>query len=161
MKRFLLTALAITLAIVATAQPRQNGKNDGERKEDMKIENMVPDLTNTQKKQIETITSRASKSIEQYRKQLKSVRDSIRAYMDSPDDHSARLFPLYEREGALKAEISKEYYRTKIAIDAVLTPEQYLRLKQEMTKKRAQKGKANNKPNHTHKHKPEKGPGNK
>ena len=59
--------------------------------------------------------------------------------MNSREDHSNVLFPLYDREGRLQSEISKEYYRTKVAIDKVLTPEQFQQMHQKMDKNRPAK----------------------
>ncbi len=101
----------------------------------------MPDLTTAQKNKIDAITRRSTKIIEGYRNQLHTVRDSIRSYMNSREDYSNVLFPLYDREGHLQSEISKEYYRTKVAIDKVLTPEQFQQMRQNLDKKRpAKKG---------------------
>lgn len=112
----------------------------------MEISDFISDLSKAQKAKIDLITKRTSKTVENYRHQLSILRDSIRSYMDSPNDHSAILFPLYEREGRLQAEISKEYYRSKAAIDALLTPEQYKILKEKMAKKRQSKSKIDTQP---------------
>jgi Spy/CpxP family protein refolding chaperone len=65
--------------------------------------------------------------------------------MESPEDKSAVLFPLFEREGKLKSEISKEYYRTRVAIDKVLTPAQRDTLREKMAKQREQREKGRKK----------------
>lgn len=133
MKRILLTIAFVVLALMASAQNdnRKAGKGQ-EHKNSIKIEEFVSDLSATQQSKIDAITKRSAKTIENYRKQLNAVRDSIRSYMDNADDHSKTLFPLYEREGKLQAEISKEYYRTKVAIDKLLTPAQYKELREKM-----------------------------
>ena len=136
MKRIILTAIAICIAVAAAAQPVQKQPKPGDKKGPMKIEEFISDLSKTQKSKIDIITKRTAKNVDNYRQQLKAVRDSIRSYMDSPDDKSSILFPLYEREGRLQAEISKEYYRSKVEIDNVLTPEQYRTLKEKMSKNR-------------------------
>lgn len=134
MKRLLLFLAATTMALSASAQqpPKDNRVNP-------RIEELVSDLSAAQKTRIDVVTRRSKKNIDNYRQQLKAVRDSIRSYMDTPDDHSDILFPLYELEGKIQAEISKEYYRTKIDIDKVLTPEQYNELKTKMEQQRANK----------------------
>ena len=115
---------------------------DGQRnKENKKIEEFLTDLTATQKTRIDLVTRRSAKTIDFYRKQLHDLRDSIRVMMDDSRDRSAELFPLLEREGMLKSEISKEYYRTKVAIDEILTPEQIARLREQLAKKRRAKQK--------------------
>jgi len=128
-----MTAMFVMVAAVAMAQSPEHPRHD--QRGSMKIEELVSDLTSSQKSRIDAITRKSSKTIETYRKQLHAVRDSIRMYMDSREDHSAVLFPLYEREGAIQAAISKEYYRTKTAIDQVLSAEQYAKLREKMPKK--------------------------
>lgn len=133
MKRILLTIAFVVLALMASAQSDNRKANRGqEHKGGMKIEEFVSDLSAEQQSKIDEITKRSAKTIESYRKQLKAVRDIIRSYMDSPDDHSEDLFPLYEHEGRIQAYISKEYYRTKVAIDKLLTPAQYKELREKM-----------------------------
>lgn len=134
MKKIFLAILFILAVTTLSAQlPDENG-HQKDRKE--KIEELVTDLTPQQKSRIETITKRSSKNVERYRSQLNTVRDSIRMYMSKREDHSSKVFALYDREASLKAELSKEYYRTKVAIDAVLTPEQFARLQEQMASKR-------------------------
>lgn len=131
MKRVLFLIVALAFAFTLSAQAPYKG---GVKKE--KIEDIVTDLTPQQKSRIDAITQRSSKNVEKYRSQLKTVRDSIRLYMKSRDDNSTKVFPLYDREARLRAELSKEYYRTKVAIDAVLTPEQFRLFQQSIEKKR-------------------------
>lgn len=139
MKRVLFTIVAICIAFTALAQQGpKNHKGDGP-KENIKIEDFVSDLSAQQKSKIDAITRRSTKVIENYRKQLHSIRDSIRSYMSTSDDLSEILFPLYDREGVLQSEISKEYYRTKVAIDKVLTSEQYHQLHKKMAARRQNK----------------------
>ena len=139
MKRVLFTIIAICIAFTASAQQGPKGHKGAGPKENIKIEDFVSDLSAQQKSKIDAITRRSTKVIENYRKQQKSVRDSIRSYMSTADDLSEILFPLYEREGALQSEISKEYYRTKVAIDKVLTSEQYKQLREKMASRRQNK----------------------
>ena len=44
--------------------------------------------------------------------------------MEKEGDQSDKLFPLFDREAAIQAEISKEMYTTRQQIDQVLTDEQ-------------------------------------
>lgn len=131
MKRALLLVFALAVAFTLSAQAPHRG---GGKKE--KIEDIITDLTPQQKSRIDAITQRSSKTVENYRSQLKTVRDSIKLYMGSRNDNSNKVFPLYDREARLRAELGKEYYRTKVAIDAVLTPEQYRLFQQHIGKKR-------------------------
>lgn len=138
MKQFIITAILVCMATGAIAQPGQRATKEN----NVEISDFISDLSKTQKSKIDLVTKRTAKIVENYRQQLEAVRDSIRSYMDTPDDHSSILFPLYEREGRLQAEISKEYYRSKVAIDKLLTPEQYRVLKDKMAKKRQMRNKA-------------------
>lgn len=137
---FFITLLALTATL--SAQPGDSKSPKGQKpREEAKIETLVPDLTAAQKTRINLITRQTSKNIERLRKELDNVRDSIRSYMGSPTDHSAILFPLYDREGRLQAAISKEFYRSKVAVDQVLTPEQYKALNEKMKKQHPRHGK--------------------
>ena len=120
------------------AQDNTRYKGDNGQKQQFKIENFISDLTPDQRIRIDLITRRSSKTIQIYKTQLGNVRDSIRSYMASPEDQSAILFPLYEREGMLLTEISKEYYRSKVAIDELLTPKQFQELHEKMANRRKQ-----------------------
>lgn len=133
MKRLIIISLiALVAAATATAQPEAKSP----REDNMEIADFVSDLSKNQQSKIDLITKRSTKIIGNYRQQLHDVRDSIRTYMNRPDDNSVVLFPLYEREGHLQSEISKEYYRCKLSIDKVLTPEQQRTLKEKMDKTR-------------------------
>lgn len=136
MKRILFTLIFAVLALPLWAQQKNHTHK---APDNPKIEEIVSDLSATQKTRIDVVTRRSSKRIENFRQQLHAVRDSIRALMDSPDDRSEAIFPLYDRESFLQAEISKEYYRSKVAIDEVLTPEQYQTLKKKMKEQREKK----------------------
>lgn len=135
MKRLALTIIALAVCAVGMAQhqPKDPPKH---HPHGVNITDKIPDLSDAQRDQIDIITSRSSKTIKFYRNQLNAVRDSIRSYMDITTDMSSTVFPLYEREGMLQTELSKEYYRTKVAIDAVLTTEQIKKLHEAMKKEK-------------------------
>jgi len=86
---------------------------------------IVTDLTPAQKKKIEQISKEANETIRQLEASLQGVRDSLRLYMDRYEDNSKEMFPLIDREAQLLAAINKAKYRTKAAVNKVLTPEQY------------------------------------
>lgn len=140
MKRILLLTTILLFSTALFAQMPNRDRRHKEKKE--KIENIITDLTPQQKSRIDAITQRSTKNIERYRGQLEAVRDSLRIYMGSRDDNSDIVFRLYDREARLQSELSKEYYRTKVAIDAVLTPEQFRRLQERMDGMRQKKGSA-------------------
>ena len=131
MKKTLFIILTMLIALPSFAQQKPKDKDGRDvHRQDNKIENIVKDLSATQKTRIDLVTRQSKKKVDAYRKQLQAVRDSIHTLMDSQQDNSEPLFRLYEREGHLQAEISKEYYRAKRAIDDVLTPEQYKTLRE-------------------------------
>ena len=140
MKRILISIIFVA-ALVCSVQAQQ-GPERGRGPKDrppMQIEQLITDLSTSQKARIHIVTLHSKKVIDNLRGQLNDVRDSIRTYMDSMGDNSKVLFPLYEREGRLQASISKEYYRAKVAIDAILTPAQYKALQEKMVAQRAQR----------------------
>lgn len=100
---------------------------------------MVGDLSQTQKKKLDAITDASKERVGLLRAQQKAVRDSIAVYMKLDGDHSAVLFPLFDREARLQCEISREMYTTKVRVDEVLTPEQRKQLRQSTTQKHREK----------------------
>lgn len=129
MKRHLLILLLVASTIAVCAQHKSpRPPKEPPHHEEGRIEKILTDLTATQKTRIDLVTRETAKKVEKLRKELNNVRDSIKTYMDSPNDNTSKLFPLFELEGKLQAEISKEYYRAKTALDKVLTPDQYRRL---------------------------------
>ena len=64
------------------------------------------------------------KEVDRLHAELDKVRKQINQLINSDGDNSEQLFPLFDREGALRAEISKEMYRTRRQIDEILTKEQ-------------------------------------
>ena len=89
------------------------------------ISAIVSDLTPAQKKKIDQITKESQESIRQLEESLHGVRDSIRLFMDRYEDNSKQMIPLIDREAQLQAAINKTKYRTKCAVNKVLTQEQY------------------------------------
>lgn len=138
MKRFIFFLTMVVFASSLCAQSDEPAGHDRHHSE-KSIESFLPDLSATQKTRIDIITRQSKKNVEAIHKKLDNVRDSIRSYMESTDDHSDILFPLFEREGQLQAELSKEYYRAKVEVDKVLTPEQHKALSQKMKDRRPHK----------------------
>lgn len=122
MRQLFIAILFVGCALTCFAQPDHGP--DNKKPPRMDIEQFVSNLSTIQKTQIDAIMRKSTKTIETYRKQLGEVRDSIRTFMDKEGDQSKVIFPLYEREGRLQTEISKEFYRMKTEIDKVLTPQQ-------------------------------------
>lgn len=139
MKRYLPLILALLLSGSVLAQPRSCPESrDGKHNEPPKMEEMVSNLSQMQKRKLETISEESREAVDKKRAELKAVRNSIRQLIDKEGDQSARIFPLMDREAALEAEISKIMYRTRLQIDEVLTKEQIaeFRAKREADRKR-------------------------
>ena len=103
---------------------------------EVKIEEMVSDLSLSQKKKLLQVQEKSHERIGQLKAELDGVRDSIRTLMRRDGDNSRLLYPLFDREGALQAQISKEMYAMRTRIDAILTAEQLKELRQAMEKRR-------------------------
>ena len=112
-----------------SAQGPRHGK-------EVKIEEMVSDLSLSQKKKLLQVQEKSHERIGQLKAELDGVRDSIRTLMRRDGDNSRLLYPLFDREGALQAQISKEMYAMRTRIDAILTAEQLKELRQAMEKRR-------------------------
>lgn len=137
-KKFFVVILMLSLCSATIAQTKKfESREDGRKRPE--ITELVKDLSPVQKRKIETITKESKSKIEVYRNQQKAVRDSIGNIMKRPGDQSKHLFPLFDREGALQSQISKEMYMTKLKIDEVLTKEQARELKNAMSKNKNKK----------------------
>lgn len=102
----------------------------------VKVEEMVSDLSVKQKRSLLQIQEKSHERIAQLNNQLKEVRDSIRTVMRQDGDNSKTLYPLFDREGALQAQISKEMYTMRTQIDAILTPQQLAELRKALEARR-------------------------
>lgn len=116
--------LCVCFALCATLAMAQKPKGDNHHKERPHIEEIVDDLSQGQKRKLTSIREDSKKRIDALQLQNKAVRDSIHTLMQQDGDNSSRLFPLFEREGRIRAAISKEFYQTRLRIDEVLTKEQ-------------------------------------
>lgn len=138
MKKFLPLALALFLAFALSAQ-RQGGQRNDQQRPD--ITELVSNLTDDQKSQLEAITNDSRQRVEKLRAQQKAVRDSINLYMDREGDQSKYLNPLFDREARIQAEISREMYASKVRIDKVLTKEQRVEFQKASKQHRKKHGK--------------------
>lgn len=150
MKKILTLVLTIIFFGGVLAQPGQGPSR--QRKEMPKIEEIVSDLSAIQKKRLENVMQNSRKEVDKLQTELDNVRKKIGAIMKQDGDHTDQLFPLLDREGELKAEITKEMYRTRQQIDQILTKEQIavFRARCEADRKNHQsegKGKANSSKN--------------
>lgn len=123
---FLLVLSSYLLAPIHAQRPHREAPGHGKRPE---ITEMVSNLSSSQKSKLDAISSDSRKRVEALRAQKKAVHDSIALFMDKEGDQSKVLYPLFDRESRLQAEISREMYATKLRIDQVLTKEQRQELK--------------------------------
>lgn len=86
---------------------------------------LIDDLTPRQKKQLERLYKESRVRIEAIKRDLKVIRDSVGSQLDLYGDHAATIYPLFDREAFLYAELSRELYRVKVKIDNILTKEQF------------------------------------
>lgn len=145
-KTLLLFAFCFCLLVPfgASAQGHGHGKGMSARtpgdNPPPKIEEMVSDLSVTQKKKLLQVQSLSRERIGKLKAELGEVRDSIRMLMRRDGDNAKALYPLFDREGALQAQIAKEMYAMRTRIDAILTPEQLKELRQAMEKRKGKRG---------------------
>ena len=114
----------IMLVLLVSSAVAQRPSDKIKHKEQFRIENIVSDLSASQKKRLNTIYDEVHKAIEKLRNEQKTVRDSIQTYIEMSGDHTAQLNPLFDRESSLQAAISKQMYATRLRIEDVLTDEQ-------------------------------------
>ena len=138
MKR--IATLLLTLSLVVTVMGQQRPEHPRSHKEPPKIEEMVNNLSAIQKKRLNTVMENSRKEVDRLQAELDKVRKQIHALTNKEGDNSDQLFPLFDREGDLRAEIAKEMYRTRLQIDEILTKEQLAEMRARL-KKDCKKGK--------------------
>ena len=74
------------------------------------------------------------KEVDRLQAELDKVRKQIHTLTNKEGDNSDQLFPLFDREGVLRAEIAKEMYRTRLQIDEILTKEQLAEMRARLQK---------------------------
>jgi len=124
MKKTLAIVLSLLFTTMLFAQPAKPLRGPLPKDEVPNVEKMVSNLTPVQKKRIETITATSKKEVFKLKSELESLRSQIGKLNAKEGDQSALLFPLFDRESQVMAEISKVMYRCRLKIDEVLTPEQ-------------------------------------
>lgn len=123
------TIFAIVLLLLASGAFAQQKGQQHPHKNNPKIEDFVSDLSPMQKRKLEDITNSTQARISQIKKEINTVRDSIFTYMDTYGDNTALIYPLFERKAALELELNKVMYSNKVAVDKILTKEQYNTMK--------------------------------
>lgn len=126
MKRYVTLAIMLLLAAQAMCQQPKRQPHEKKRAD---ISELVDDLSAQQKRKVDAIGRESRERVEALRTQKHAVRDSIERYMDLDGDQSRVLHPLFDREAALQAAISREMYDAKRRIDEVLTPAQRAKLR--------------------------------
>lgn len=128
--------ILLSLAVASPVVLRADDHPHKQKKCPPDVASIVTDLTPTQKKKIEQISKEGKERIHQIEGQQRQVRDSIRMYMDTYEDNSKILNPLFDREAKLESDINKEKYRIKSSINKLLTPDQYKQLVEHFKKTR-------------------------
>lgn len=129
-----ITTLLLTLVLAATVMGQHKNDPSRQHKEPPKVEEMVSDLSAIQKKKLNTIMENSRKEVDRLQAELDRVRKQINALINKEGDNSDQIFPLFDREGVLRAEISKEMYRTRQQIDNILTKEQLAEMRARLAK---------------------------
>lgn len=128
------------MVIALGVQAQHHGPREGKGKpRHPEVTEMVGDLSSSQKRTLEGLTSESKERVDKLRAQQKAVRDSIALYMDRDGDQSKLLYPLFDREAKLQSLISREMYATKVRIDEVLTPAQRQQVRQRNHRKGGKK----------------------
>ena len=135
-----IATLLLTIVLGFTVMGQQKPCHNSRHKEPPKIEEMVNNLSAIQKKRLNTVMENSRKEVDRLQAELDKVRKQIHALTNKDGDNSDQLFPLFDREGALRAEIAKEMYRTRLQIDEILTKEQLAEMRARL-KKDCKKGK--------------------
>lgn len=132
MKKVLALSLLTLFSFTLFAQPAKHMGGPRHKDDYANVEKLVSNLTSSQKKRIESITDKAKKDVNKLRSELESLRGQIGELHAKEGDQSSALFPLYDREGQLMSQISKEMYKCRVQIDEVLNPEQIKEMRESL-----------------------------
>jgi len=135
MKKIVSIVLLLALAVSLSAQPGRCDampKRHGAHKMPPSISEVVGDLSQRQKKRIESITEESKKQLRKTDSELCRVRRQIQSLLDKDGDHSKALYPLFEQEGRLMALRSRQMYESRLRVEKVLTPDQCRQFRQSM-----------------------------
>jgi len=136
MKNTLALLFAFLFPVMVFAQQSKPFRGPMPKDEIPKVEKMVSNLTAIQKNRIENITEKTKKEVSKLKNELHAIRIQIGGLNSKEGDQSSILFPLFDRESQIMAEISKEMYRCRLQIDEVLTPEQLKEFRNSLEKER-------------------------
>lgn len=130
---------ALQSSFCLAQRPHRGGPHGHGAEKHPEITEIISDLTSAQKSKLETVSNESKKRIERLRNQQKAVCDSIGMFMEKDGDQTRALYPLFDREARLQAEISREMYATKVRFDQVLTKDQRKELKDSRKKHKMRK----------------------
>ncbi len=136
MKRIILIITALLAIHTVGAQTKPAAKPCGPS---TSIVEMVTDLSVSQKRKLDVLQKDSKKKIDALKQQREALRDSIHSVLSLYGDHSAELYPMFDREAALQLEINRELYRVKTKADEILTREQHQELIKKMESSRKPK----------------------
>lgn len=124
-KQFYIAFLIVTFFVPFSTIQAQHYRHDADKREQRPdITELVSDLSSSQKRKIDAISSESKSRVDKLRKQQKEVRDSIGIIMEREGDQSKIIYTLFDREARLQVQISREMYSAKVQIDQILTAEQ-------------------------------------
>ena len=129
-----IATLMLTIVLGFTVMGQQKPCHTPRHKELPKVEELVNNLSAIQKKRLNTVMENSRKEVDRLQAELDKVRKQIHTLTNKEGDNSEQLFPLFEREGVLRAEIAKEMYRTRLQIDEILTKEQLAEMRARLQK---------------------------
>ncbi|MBR1850995.1 MAG: hypothetical protein IJ789_06445 [Bacteroidales bacterium] len=132
MKRYITILLALFAFTTVFAQHKEQSKNQPIEKQ---VIELVNDLSAIQKHKLESLQKESKERIDRIKRNRTAVHDSINAVFEKYGDHTKELSPLIERDAALQAELSREYYRIKVRIDEILTRDQAMQLRAKLKEK--------------------------
>ena len=129
--KILIFALAISSIIVASntllAQhgPKHNFKW---LPREVIVKKILDDLSTDQRNTLVQMSKENRERMDKYRKELKSLNDSIMMLRKKDGNNSEILFPLVDRLYKLEAEKDKSLYLYELKIDSILTAEQKIKI---------------------------------
>ena len=129
-----IATLMLTLVLAATAMGQHKNDQSRRHKELPNVEELVSDLSAIPKKKLNTVMENSRKEVANLQAELDKVRKQINSLINKEGDNSGQLYPLFDREGDLRAEISKEMYRARQQIDNILTKEQLSEMRARLAK---------------------------
>ncbi|MBR5784800.1 MAG: hypothetical protein IKY43_06515 [Bacteroidales bacterium] len=92
------------------------------------VKKILDDLSTDQRNTLVQMSKENRERMDKYRKELKSLNDSIMMLRKKDGNNSEILFPLVDRLYKLEAEKDKSLYLYELKIDSILTAEQKIKI---------------------------------